>query len=220
MNWLMQNWTQILDYALQHMLLSVFPIILGTLIAVPLARVANQRRLTRSSMYVVSSVLYAIPSLPLLIFLPALLGTKILNPVNIEVALTIYAIAIMLTSASHALLSIDPSVMHAADAMGFGAWGKFFQVELPLSGSQLLAGIRVVSVSTISLITVGSLIGVNSLGFFFIEGYQRDFPLEIWVGIAATALIALLFDQILAFCGRALMPWNHHRETARDGVAA
>ncbi|MFT8704527.1 ABC transporter permease [Bifidobacterium aquikefiricola] len=216
----MQNWTQILDYALQHMLLSVFPIILGTLIAVPLARVANQRRLTRSSMYVVSSVLYAIPSLPLLIFLPALLGTKILNPVNIEVALTIYAIAIMLTSASHALLSIDPSVMHAADAMGFGAWGKFFQVELPLSGSQLLAGIRVVSVSTISLITVGSLIGVNSLGFFFIEGYQRDFPLEIWVGIAATALIALLFDQILAFCGRALMPWNHHRETARDGVAA
>ncbi|MFT8358581.1 ABC transporter permease [Bifidobacterium aquikefiri] len=219
MNWLILNWAQILHYALQHMLLSVFPILLGTLVAVPLARLANGFRLTRSSIYVASSVLYAIPSLPLLIFLPALLGTKILNPVNIEVALTIYAIAIMLTSASHAFLSIDPSVIHAADAMGFGAWKKFVQVELPLAGSQLLAGIRVVSVSTISLVTVGSLIGVNSLGFFFLEGYQRDFPLEIWVGIAATALIALLFDQILAICGRVLMPWNHRRVTRERSAA-
>ncbi|MFT8639796.1 ABC transporter permease [Bifidobacterium sp.] len=219
MNWLTQNTSQIMDYALQHIVLSALPIIIGTLIAVPLARLANGARLTRVSLYVASSVLYAIPSLPLLIFLPALLGTRILDPINIEVALTIYAVAIMLTSASHAFLSIDSNAMHAADAMGFGVWKKFFQVELPLAGTQLLAGIRVVSVSTISLVTVGSLIGVNSLGFFFLEGYQRDFPFEIWVGIVGTALIALIFDQILAASGRLLMPWNRHGPAGRGSVA-
>ncbi|MFT9233074.1 MAG: ABC transporter permease, partial [Bifidobacterium sp.] len=91
MNWLTQNTSQIMDYALQHIVLSALPIIIGTLIAVPLARLANGARLTRVSLYVASSVLYAIPSLPLLIFLPALLGTRILDPINIEVALTIYA---------------------------------------------------------------------------------------------------------------------------------
>jgi osmoprotectant transport system permease protein len=81
-------------------------------------------------------------------------------------------------------------------------------VELPLAGPVLLAGLRVVSVSTVSLVTVGSVIGVNSLGFFFIDGYQRAFFTEVWVGIIGTVLIALVFDMLLVLLGRLLMPWS------------
>lgn len=219
MNWIVGNWTQISQYGLAHLALSVPPILLGFAISLPLGWLAHRFAVPRAVLLVVCGILYAIPSLPLFVVLPSIIGTRVLDPLNVEVALTLYAIALLVRTTSDALQSVERDVMLSATAIGYGPWQRFWAVQLPLSAPVLIAGLRVVSVSTVSLVTVGSVIGVNSLGFFFLDGYQRSFPLEIVVGIVGTVLIALLLDAVLVGVGRLLTPWTRTRRTRGTGVA-
>jgi osmoprotectant transport system permease protein len=113
----------------------------------------------------------------------------------------------MVRTTADALASVPSDVLQSATAMGYSAWQRFWRVELPLAGPVLLAGIRVVSVSTVSLVSIGSLIGVSSLGFLFTDGFFRSFNTEVIIGIVAIMLIALVFDAIIVLLGRFLMPW-------------
>ena len=99
--------------------------------------------------------------------------------------------------------------------MGYSSLGRFWAVELPLAGPVLLAGLRVVAVSTVSLVTVGVLVGSRSLGYLFMNGLQRSIPVEILSGIVMTVVIALAFDGILVLLGRLLMPWTRAETTSR-----
>ncbi len=207
MTWAWDNRDRILDLALTHMWLSAIPIVLGFVIALPIGWYANKRRWFRGPVLGLGSVLYSIPSLPLFVILPSIIGTRILDSANVVVALTIYATAIMVRSASDAFESVSGSVLDAAEATGYSGPQRGFGVELPLAGPVLLAGLRVVSVSTVSLVSVGALIGVSSLGSFFTDGFQRDFTTEIMVGVVGIVVIALLFDAVLVLAGRILMPW-------------
>ncbi|HWD63389.1 MAG TPA: ABC transporter permease subunit, partial [Humibacter sp.] len=206
MNWLIENAGQIWQLTLIHVGLSVPPIIVGLVLAVPIGWLTNRYRASRGTVLAVVGILYAIPSLPLFLVLPSIIGTKVLDPANVVISLSIYAVAIMVRTASDAFAAVDVDVLLAATAVGFSTWRRFWSVELPLAGPVLLSGIRVVSVSTISLVSVGSVIGVPSLGYFFLRGFQVGFPLEIGVGIVGTIVIAVVFDLILAGLGRVLMP--------------
>jgi osmoprotectant transport system permease protein len=219
-NWLVENAGQIWELTLVHAALSAVPIVVGFVLAIPVGWLANRYHASRGTVLAIVGLLYAIPSLPLFIALPSLLGTRILDPVNIEVALSLYALAIMVRTASDAFASVDVDILLSATAVGFSTWRRFWSVELPLAGPVLLSGIRVVSVSTISLLSVGSVIGVTSLGYFFIDGFQRDFPLEILVGIIGTVVIAVVFDLVLALIGRLLLPWTSRTVGRRRGRAA
>jgi len=132
----------------------------------------------------------------------------------------------MVRTAADALSSVSSDVKLNATAVGFSTWRRFWTVDLPLAGPVLLAGLRVVSVCTGSLVTVGALLGVPSLGFLFINGYQVSNQPEIVVGIVLTVVIALVFDGLLVLAGRALMPWNRRvrvprrAKTAAEAVAA
>ncbi|MGV8885321.1 MAG: ABC transporter permease [Microbacteriaceae bacterium] len=208
MDWAIANSDLIVSLALTHISLCVLPIVLSFVLSIPIGWLANRRPWARSVIISAGSLLYTIPSLPLFVMLPYLLGTRITDPINILVALTIYAIAMMVRSASDALAAVPSDAISAATAMGYSRWGTFWRVELPLAGPVLLAGARVVSVSTIALASVGAIIGSANLGYLFTNGKQRDFLDEIVVGIIATLLIALVFDVILVLIGRVLMPWT------------
>lgn len=195
------------------MLLSVIPIVLGFVIAVPLGWLATRWTAWRSIIVVGGSLLYTSPSLPLFVILPYLLGTRITDPTNIVVALTIYAIAMMVRSASDALAAVPTDTIDAATTVGHSAWTRFWSVEFPLAGPVLLAGLRVVSASTVALVSVGALVGSANLGFLFTDGLQRQFLEEILIGVAASLIVALVFDAILVGTGRILMPWS--RRTPR-----
>lgn len=220
MTWLWANFGEVWQLTLDHVALSILPIVLGFLISLPIGWVANRYQGSRAALLSAGGILYAIPSLPLFVILPAIIGTKILDPLNVVVALTIYGLALMVRTTTDALASVDPDITLAASAIGYSTWRRFWGVELSLAGPVLLAGIRVVSVSTISLVSVGSLIGVNSLGFLFLDGYQRNFPTEIVVGIVGTIVIAFVFDGILVLLGRLLMPWNRSERTTAQSEAA
>lgn len=207
MTWLWGNFPLVIDLTLNHIRLSIIPIVLGFLIAIPLGRLTLTGRFARGTVITAMSLLYTIPSLPLFVILPVILGTRVLSDTNLIVALTIYAVAIMVRATSDAFFSVSAETKQAATAMGFSAWRRFWQVEFPLAGPVMLAGLRVVSVSTIALVSVGVLIGSENLGYLFINGKQRNNLEEVGVGIVATLLIALLFDLILVAAGRILMPW-------------
>ena len=215
MNWLVNNLELVWTLSLEHIALSIPPVIIGFVIAIPLGWLAHRYRLTRGILLTIVGLLYTIPSLALLVILPPLVGLSVLSSANVITALSIYAVALMVRSATDALDSVDADVKQSATAVGFSAWRRFWTVEFPLAGPVLLAGLRVVAVSTVSLVTVAQLVGVRSLGYLFTNGLQRSIPLEILTGIVMTVVIALVFDVVLVLLGRVLMPWTRTSKPSR-----
>ena len=215
MTWVVNNLDLILELSVAHLRLSVAPIVLGFLISLPLGWLAYRFKLTRGLLLTAAGLLFTIPSLALFVLLPPLLGISFLSEANVTIALTIYAVAIMTRSVSDALGSVDPAVRQSATAVGYGSWRRFWAVEFPLAGPVILAGLRVAAVSTISLVTVGILIGVQSLGYLFTNGFQRRIVPEIFAGVVMVVVIALLVDYLLVLLGRALMPWSRKQKTVR-----
>jgi osmoprotectant transport system permease protein len=207
MQWFLANSGHVFTLAGQHLVLAVLPMLFGLLISLPLAQLARQNRTLRTVVLTASSLLYTIPSLALFIILPTVLGTRILDPANVVVALTLYAVALLVRAALDAYDSVDQDLQQAAVAMGFKPLARFLQIDLPLSLPVLFAGLRVVSVSNISLVSVAALLGIGNLGMLFTSGLQRDFVTEVLVGIIAILVLALLMDAALVLLERLLTPW-------------
>ncbi|WP_298863771.1 ABC transporter permease [uncultured Microbacterium sp.] len=207
MNWVGDNLDLILTLMLTHLKQSVIPIVLGLILSIPLGWVAWRFKLVRGPVIVLTGLLYTIPSLALLILMPAVFGYQATSEPNLIIALTIYAIAILVRAVADGLDSVDEDVRQAATSVGYGAPRRFATVELPLAGPVILAGLRVAAVSTISLATVGILIGVTNLGYLFTNGLQRRIIAEVLAGVVAVVVIALVIDGLLVLLGRLLMPW-------------
>ncbi|MGA7204278.1 MAG: ABC transporter permease [Specibacter sp.] len=219
MQWFLENRAQVFSLAGYHLVQAVLPLVLSVIIAIPLAQLARLNKVAGGIILSAGSLLYTVPSLALFVILPSVLGTKILDFTNIIVALTIYAVALLVRSTLDALNSVDDGIRAAATAMGFKPVQRFLTVDLPLSVPVLFAGLRVISVSNISLVTVGALLGIPSLGFFFTDGLQRNFPTEIVVGIVGTLVLALLMDIVLVLLQRLLTPWLRTGSRAKTVAA-
>lgn len=207
MNWIADNIGLILELTLVHVQQSVIPIALAFVLSIPLGWVAWRYRLVHGPVLVITGLLYTIPSLALLSLLPVILGTSYISDVNLLVALTLYGLALMVRSVADGLESVDRDVRLASMAMGYGPWRRFGAVELPLAGPVILAGLRVMASSTIGLATVGILVGVTNLGYLFTNGLQRRILVEVFSGIVAVVVIAVIVDIVLVVLGRVLMPW-------------
>jgi osmoprotectant transport system permease protein len=139
-----------------------------------------------------------------------------LGNLTVIIPLTLFSLCVLLPSVVDGLRSVPEPVRQAATAMGFTQLRRLVQVELPLAVPVIIAGLRVAVVSSISLASLGQLIGVSSLGYFFIDGLQRNFPTEIYAGLVLTLLLALLCDLILVVARRLLTPWARgHRAGPR-----
>ncbi len=215
MNWILDNLGLIGSLTLDHLRQSLLPILLGFLIALPIGWAAWRYTSLRGPVLTTVGLLYTIPSLGLFALLAAGFGIPYLSEMNLIVALTIYGVAIMTRSVADGLDSVDATTRSAAIAVGFGPWRRFWTVDLPLSGPVLLAGLRVTATSTISLATVGILIGVQNLGYLFTNGFQRRIIPEVLAGVVAVVVIALIVDLILVAIGRMTMPWLPRRAPTR-----
>jgi osmoprotectant transport system permease protein len=211
MTWVLGNLDTIGDLTLQHLGFALPPVIIGLLLAIPLGWLANRTSTGRTIVINLAGLLYTVPSLALFVILPAILGTTILNPVNVVVALTVYTLALLVRTVADALSAVPGMVLDSANAMGYRPLRRFVSVELPLSVPVVLAGLRVAAVSSISLVTVGSVIGFGGLGKMFTDGFQRDIPQEIIAGIVLVLVMALVVDALLLLGGRALTPWLRAR---------
>lgn len=209
MNWVANNLGLIAELAVVHLRQSLIALVVGFIVAIPLGWVAWRYRLVRSGVITITGLLYTIPSLALLILLPSVTGWySFISEANLIVALTIYAVAILVRSVADGLDSVDPGVRQASTAVGYGAFRRFWAVDFPLAGPVILAGLRVTAASTISLATVGILVGITNLGYLFTNGLQRRIIPEVLAGVVAVVVLAIIVDQLLVLAGRLLMPWS------------
>ena len=216
--WIPRNLDTIGQLLAEHLLLSLVPVVAGFLLAVPLGWLANRSATARAVLVPAASALYTIPSLAMFVILPGILGTRILDPINVIVALTLYTVALLVRSVADALAAVPAAVVAAAVAMGYRPARRFLSVELPLSVPVLVAGLRVATVSNISLVSVGALIGVGGLGELFTDGLQRGLLIEVLTGIVLTVALALAADALLLEAGRAATPWERAGDASRMRV--
>ena len=198
-----------------HLRLSLIPIVLGLLIAVPLGAFVWRRPALRRIMTLTASIIFTIPSLALFVALPLIIPTRILDEANVIVALTLYTTALLVRAVPEALDAVPAGVRDAATAVGYTGLGRLLKVELPLSIPVLIAGLRVVAVTNISMVAVGSVIGIGGLGTWFTDGYQADKSDQIIAGIIAVFLIAIVIDVLILLTGRIITPWTRTSSTIR-----
>ncbi|WP_260853274.1 ABC transporter permease [Kocuria palustris] len=208
MTWLPENLPWVRELLLTHLVQSVVPVVVGLLISIPVARAAVGSRWLRPLFVNGAALLYTIPSLTLFVLLPLILGTLITSVWNVIVALTLYVIALLVRSCADAFDSVDRHVLQAATAMGYTRRQRFFSVELPLAVPVMLAGVRTALVANISMVSVGAVIGIQSLGTLFTDGLRRGIVEEIAVGVVLTVVLALVLDQLLRLLGRVLTRWQ------------
>ena len=201
-----------------HLRLSLIPVALGIVIAVPLGALVWRNTVLRRLTTLTASVIFTIPSLALFVVLPLIIPTRILDEANVIIALTLYTTALLVRAVPEALDAVDSRVRDAASAVGYTRLGQLLKIELPLALPVLTAGLRVVAVTNISMVAVGSVIGIGGLGTWFTEGYQSDKSDQIIAGIIAIFLLAIIIDMLILLIGRALTPWA--RAQSRTTVAA
>ncbi|MFZ1176990.1 MAG: ABC transporter permease [Mycobacterium sp.] len=198
-----------------HLRLSLVPVLIGLAIAVPLGVLVQRTRIARRLTTATASVVFTIPSLALFVALPMIIGTRILDEANVMVALTAYTAALLVRAVLEALDAVPVQVRDAATAVGYPPITRMLKVELPLSIPVLVAGLRVVVVTNIAMVSVGSVIGIGGLGTWFTEGYQTDKSDQILAGIIVLFLLAIVIDILIVLGGRLATPWTHAAGTSR-----
>jgi osmoprotectant transport system permease protein len=204
-DWLSRNIDVVLSDLWQHIEITVAALALGAAIAFPVGLIAYRWRRSYPPILAITQVLYTIPSLALFVLLINAFG---LGTEPVIIGLAIYSLVILVRNLVEGLRGVPPEVTDAATAMGYRETKRLFAVELPLALPAIVAGLRVATVSTISLVSVGALIGTGGLGQLFIHGFQIDNPIEIWTGILLTVVLALVADLLIVGGGRLLTPWT------------
>jgi osmoprotectant transport system permease protein len=203
-----ENQSDVLHWTWTTIWLAAIPLVIGLIIALPIGWLANRFRWTYPPVVTVAGLAYTIPSLVLFLILPGILGTKILAPINVAVALTIYTVALLVRVVADGLSSVSTTTLSAASAMGYTNRQRLFAVQLPIAVPVIGAGLRVAAVSNVSLVSVASLLGVAQLGTLFTEGSQLNSLPPILLGLIMIIVLALLFDVVIVLGIRALTPWQ------------
>lgn len=214
-SWIAVTAPVIVGLLVSHLVLSVAPVLIGLALAIPVGWFAYGVPVLRTLILGISGVLYTVPSLALFVLLPRIIGTRILDPMNVVVALAVYAFALLVRTVVDGLGSVSPEARQAAEAMGYRRLGRFLSIELPIATPVVLAGLRVATASAVSIVSVASLIGIDQLGSLFTQGMQLQFLTPIVVGIVLCLLLAVCLDGLILFADRLLTPWRR-----RNGATA
>jgi osmoprotectant transport system permease protein len=210
-NWLNRNLDMVGGLLAQHVVLAVVPVLAAFVVSLPLGYLVFKTGKVANGLLAVLGVIYSIPSLALFVLMPLVLGTKILNPINVAAALAIYSIALLVRSVVDGLRSVPPLVKQSAAAMGYDSMRRLFGVELPLAMPVIFAGLRVVTVSNIALVSVAAIVGSGALGKLFDLGFGSYFYTPIIVGLVLTLVLALVADGLILLIERGLLPWSRRR---------
>jgi osmoprotectant transport system permease protein len=209
--WIRNNLPDIASLLGQHVLLAVIPVLAALVLALPLGYLVHRTGRAANGILAVLGVIYSIPSLALFVALPIVLGTRILDPLNVAVALTVYSVALLVRSVVDGLRSVPADVKQSASAIGYSRWGRLRAVELPLAMPVVFAGLRVATVSNIALVTVAVLVASGGLGQLFLRAYTSIFYTPLIVGLVLTVALALLADAVILLVQRGTLPWLRRR---------
>jgi osmoprotectant transport system permease protein len=193
-----------------HAGLTARAVIVALIVALPLAVVAYWIRPLTGPILALSGILYTIPSLALLALVAPVVGTT--TDTSVLIALVLFALLVLVRNALAGLTQVPPEVRDAAAGMGYGKLGRLWRIELPLALPGIMTGLRLATVSTVALVTVGSLIGKGGLGELILGGFRNNFyKAQILAGAVLCVALALVLDLVLAGLTRLLTPWTRER---------
>lgn len=192
----------------QHTSLTIEAVVIAFLIALPLSVLAVRVPRLTGLVQGTASVLYTIPSLALFAILAPLIG---IGRTPVLIGLVLYALVLLVRTTVGALRSNDPAVLDAARGLGYGAGRRFWAVELPGALPGIVTGLRLTTVSTVALVTVGVVVGYGGLGNLLFRGFRSFYRAEIVTATLLCVLLALVLDLVLRLAGRAATPWLRRR---------
>ena len=203
---------EVLGWLWDHAWLSVVPVAVGLLLALPIGWLASRKSWTYAPLMSISGLLYTIPSIALFVLVPPLLGLDPLSPLQVPIALSVYSTALMVRVVADGLGAVPSDTVQAATALGYKPWGRFFRVELPIAVPVITAGLRVAIVANVSIVAVAGTIGMSNLGLLFDQGFklsvsQPYYP-PIVLGILLCVLLALVLDVAVVLVSRWMTPWR------------
>jgi osmoprotectant transport system permease protein len=211
-DYLTQNTDSLRQALEQHVVLTLVSVAIAAVIAVPLAIVADRVGWLGGPILAVSGVLYTIPSLALFALLGPVLG---LSPSTVVIGLVLYALLAIVRNTLTGLQQVPPEVRDAARGMGFGPASLLWRIDLPLALPGIMTGLRIATVTTVALVTVGYIVGFGGFGNIILTGFNNNFyKAQIMAGTLGCIALALIFDLALIGAGRLLMPWARRRRTA------
>jgi osmoprotectant transport system permease protein len=192
----------------EHVTLTVIAVTLGLLLALPAAVLVRSHTRWRGVAIGTAGVLYTIPSLAAFAALRAVFG---LSTTTVIIPLTSYTLLILMRNVLAGLDGVPPDVVEAARGLGYGALRLLVRVELPLALPSIMAGIRIATVSTIALVTVGALVGKGGLGALILEGLNSLYRTEIGTTTLLVVALAVVADAVLLGLQWLLTPWQRSR---------
>lgn len=204
-DYLTGHYQDILAATRQHVILTVIAVAIGFALSLPLAVLARDRHWLQTPLLGLAGAFYAFPSLALFI---ALLPVTGLSRTTVEIGLVGYTLIILLRNILAGLADVPPEVVEAARGMGYGSMRLLWRVELPLALPAVVAGLRVATVSTVALVTVGAVVGYGGLGNFILEGLTNFYHAEVMTATLACVVLALLADLLFVAVQWVVTPWR------------
>ncbi|HEY8563883.1 MAG TPA: ABC transporter permease [Beijerinckiaceae bacterium] len=201
MNWTLNNYDRLFAALVEHVWLVGLSLAISLAIALPLGIVSARRPRLYAVTVAVTGVLYTVPALALFALLIPFMG---LGTAPAVTALVLYSLLILVRNVATGLRQIQPEILEAADGMGYGAGRRLLAIELPLAMPVIVAGIRVTTVTLISVATVAAYISAGGLGDIIFQGITQDFGEKIVAGALVTSALAVLADEGLKWLERRL----------------
>lgn len=192
----------------EHLIITVAAVFWGLVLSVPLALIAQRNRLAEGIILGGAGVIYAIPAISLLLILYDSLNFG-LTRTTVIVALILYNLLILVRNVLTGLRGVPDDAKEAANGMGFGPLRRIARVELPLALPSIAAGVRIATVNTVALVTIGFAVGHGGLGSIITQGYTNNlYRQQVMTGIVLVVLLALVLDLVLLLIQRILTPWS------------
>ncbi|WP_431948280.1 ABC transporter permease [Actinacidiphila sp. bgisy167] len=196
---------ELLDAGVEHLWITAASVAAGVLLALPLALLARRWRAAEGPVLGVTTVLYTIPSLALFSLLVPVFG---ISASVVVTGLTLYSLTILVRNFLAGLDAVPEDAREAARGMGYGPVRLLWEVELPLALPAVMAGVRIATVATVSLTTVGAIVGYGGLGNLIKDGMQSFFKAEVLTASVICVVFALVADLLLLGVQRLLTPWT------------
>jgi osmoprotectant transport system permease protein len=212
--WILDHLDDIGEAIVQHLQLTILPLIIGFIIALVLSIWAVRQPRTYGPMTATAGILYTIPSLAAFAILRPIFGLSLLTAL---IPLTTYTLLILIRNNVAGFNAVPADVLEAAEGMGYTRRQRLLRVELPLAVPLILAGVRLASVTLIGLATVAAVLGnsFGGLGQLITEGLQTFFPTKYLLGAVLSVALAFLADALFIGIERLVTPWAHVRAGAR-----
>ncbi|MFJ4713258.1 ABC transporter permease [Streptomyces sp. NPDC088785] len=206
---------ELTDATVQHLGITAAAVVIGVLISFPLALLARHSKAFAGPVLGLTTVFYSIPSLAMFSLLLPLFG---LSSSLVITGLVLYSLTILVRNILAGLQAVPEEAREAARGMGYGPLRLLWEVELPLALPAMLAGVRIATVSTVALTTVGAIVDYGGLGTLILDGLRSDFKAQVLAASVLCVLLAVVADLLLLAVQRLLTPWT--RATAVRGGRA